>query len=559
MRSISSKMAEFLRLAMVLVCTVWTGVAAVAGQSQTGSISGAVKSLQGQALSGAKIYLFRPGAEGEGRTTFSGPDGSYMLKDVAYGEFTLTATISAFKAAKVELVNLSSEHLTINVSLAPMATTETDPGVQAVQNSGPDRDVPSFSASEMIGATAPSGYAAGASAAEASQTMELVSGLRRPATSVLPIREELGCESEDALLNAVRRNPKLFDANHKLGLYYLQHGRPSESVVYLTAAEEIVAEDRNNSRELAYAYLAAHKYPEAISLLERLIKSDEKDAGLHALMAEICAASGQRERAVTEFRLSAELDSGEGNVLADGVGLLGVGATKAAEEIFVTATDRHPSSARMWLGRGIEESLEGRKAEAVGALLKAASLDPDYALTYGFLVNLCGVSAETDSAIRDKAGRFVASHPEIARGHLDYGQILERQRKNAGSAGSDAEIEAELKLAIKEDPSLARAHFDLGVLYLEAGSYKSAAEELDRAVQLRPRIAEWHYRLFRAYKGNHQTELADLELKTFREMQGKKAGDEVGEGNNLAEFEQDSIHRGLRVTPCPARLSNPMQ
>ena len=79
--------------------------------------------------------------------------------------------------------------------------------------------------------------------------------------------------------------------------------------------------------------------------------------------------------------------------------------------------------------------------------------------------------------------------PAHALGHLYYAMSL--WKGDAGEA-PPAAVESHVKKAIALDPGLARAHFQLGVLYADARRYPEAIAALEEAARLEPSMAQAH-------------------------------------------------------------------
>ena len=208
----------------------------------------------------------------------------------------------------------------------------------------------------------------------------------------------------------------------------------------------------------------------------------------------------------------------QSKILSSGQTLLRQSHYPEAAGIFRGGTSSYPGSATMFLALGVAYYAGGHDDEAIGALCKAADLDPGDRRSYFFLAHAAGSSkAESDLALRYLLAN-ANSHPHDAAAQYEYAIALLRS-ENLGFVHHDNEAERFLHAAINLDDSFAAAHFELGSA-LSANLPSMAAKEFERVIALQPDWAEAHYRL------------AQLE---------KRAGAEAASRDELAEYER--LHR----------------
>jgi tetratricopeptide (TPR) repeat protein len=390
------------------------------------------------------------------------------------------------------------------------------------------KPAPTFRASGIQGTIAPSGYSDGATEQHARQVASLVLDLQAANyAEQWPSTEKLSCDREAALLHASLVQPDSFQANRRLGLFYLQHGRPDLGAKYLGIAKTSHPADSEVVRDLAMADMEARDYSAAGQLAGELTELDPQDAFAHQVKGAVEAAAGHPEAALEEYKLSARLDSSPANVFSAGLSIIALGFFADAEQLFAAATTRHHDSARLWLGMGIVDILQARQAQAVDSLLRSAALDPGNGLTPTLLATLMA-NAEDNIRIFPVIQAFASAHPKQAIAHYDYALALSRAHPPGLDGRREKQLEAELKLAVFEQPDFAAAHFQLGIMYQEEADLPSAIQEFLQAVSLQPDVAEWRYRLARAYHQAGQTESAELEMTKFKQLAAQRdAGKDV--------------------------------
>ncbi len=349
------------------------------------------------------------------------------------------------------------------------------------------------------------------------------------------------CAQEMHLLAGLREDPQSFKGNHSLGLFYLYHQDFSRSIHYLQESSRLAKTGHDYSRDLALAYLGAKQYSNVIASLQQVSGAQNLDALSLRILAAAYYASGNTPQSIAEYQRAGEVDTSEGTQFAVGMALIRIGATEEAAGVFNLATAVHPSWARSWMGLGIVQSLQDRKADAAHSLLRATDLDPDYLPSYSFLAPLFGSVPAADAEIRRKLEVLVVSHSDSAEAHFDYARLLWKQKLLEPAGPQSAEIEKQLNLAIEKDPDEVDTHLLLGEVYADAKAYPKAIEEFKQTIRSDPDDSHLHYRLAQAYRMNGQPTLADEELRKFEALNSGKS-----EGRELPEA-SEAI---MKAAPC---------
>ena len=283
------------------------------------------------------------------------------------------------------------------------------------------------------------------------------------------------------------------------------------------ASEAAKRDDASIDRELARAarLLKAGEPARAAELLRRILPRHDT-AELHHLLGDAEEASGNLLAAAEEFQKAAHLDPTEENLFDWGNNLLQLRAYPPATDVFAEAVRRHPRSARLQVGLGIARYSRGQFEDAIRSFCAAADLDPRDARPYLFLGEMYGVSAALSPEITARLARFVKAQPGSALGHFYYAMSL---WKSDPRAAPPRDVEVHLRKAAVLDPKLAKARFQLGVLYSDEGRHREAVAALQEAVRLDPAMAPAHYRLAQAYRRTGREDLAEKELQAFQRLQ----------------------------------------
>jgi tetratricopeptide (TPR) repeat protein len=313
----------------------------------------------------------------------------------------------------------------------------------------------------------------------------------------------------------VRLAPGSFEAHHQLGEFYVHQRRASAAIPYLEKAQAIDPSHYVNGYDLAVAYLQDGRVPDARAQIQRLLAANDK-AELRNLLGDAEETAGNLLAAAEEYQKAAHMDPTEENLFDWGNNLLQLRAYEPATEVLSEAVRRHPRSARLQVGLGIALYSRGQYDDAIRSFCAAADLDPRDPRPYLFLGEMYGVSAELSGEVTRRLARFVADHPRHALGHFYYAMSLWKARPGAPPS---PEVEAHLAKAAALDPRLAKARFQLGVLYSERRRYADAIAALEAAVRLEPDMAQAHYRLGQVYRRTGREDLAQKELEAFRRLQ----------------------------------------
>jgi len=144
---------------------------------------------------------------------------------------------------------------------------------QASQAPAPPKKPPAFQAAGVQGNIAPSGYSAGAREEEARQVAGLAADLQAADfADELPESAKLPCARQPELLHAALSQPGGFEANLRLGLFYLRHGSPALGAKYLRVAANASPADPSALRYLAMADLEAKDYVGAAEAAARALR-----------------------------------------------------------------------------------------------------------------------------------------------------------------------------------------------------------------------------------------------------------------------------------------------
>ncbi len=323
-----------------------------------------------------------------------------------------------------------------------------------------------------------------------------------------------------------------FQKDREAGKKYLSAGKPSLAIPFLEEARSINSSDFDNGCDLAEAYRLAGELEQArLEALHALTIRNTPD--VHTLLGNIATDAHSPKDAASEYQIAAQMDPSEDRIFDFGKSLIGF-ESDAALKIFSYGLEKFPNSALLRIGLGAYFDVHGDYEKAAEALCQATDLDPDDPRPIDFLGKLLTVSPETTEQIDLRFTRFLKTHPNSAHANYYLGRDLLDTKDGLPSPENLAKGEQLLQTAIRLDPNLADAYFELGRLRERQGQKKEAVLAYEQAVKLDPNQGKYHYRLLMAYRAIGESEKAKRESKIFQQLQAaedEKYGPKAIEGS----------------------------
>lgn len=209
--------------------------------------------------------------------------------------------------------------------------------------------------------------------------------------------------------------------------------RPEELAQQLDYAEQLTLQSRLD---------------EALALYAELARQAPDDARLQADWAQALILDGQFDQALQHARRAMELDPVHSEVMA--------GLARAYAQV-------------------------GDMNQALAFARGAIELDPDSAEAHAVLASIYSLNGQLERAV-EEAERALALDPDCAKAHQVRGWLY---RKVDGDLQRAI---AELEAAARLQPGVWLWHHELGELLIEAGEYRRAAQSLETALALRPKV-----------------------------------------------------------------------
>ncbi len=322
-----------------------------------------------------------------------------------------------------------------------------------------------------------------------------------------------GAEAEPLLLELCRREPSNAMARYALAQAQLAAKNYAQSASSYERANTLLRSgDGVDPGDLRYNWaLALLNNDQAARAVQVLSDAPgvQTSAAMQGLLGEADERNGHYESAFLHLKRATELEPSEANLNAYGTELLQHWSFAPAIEVFLFASSRFPASMKLRIGLGAAYFGNNNFAESAQVFQTMLAADPEDPSLADMLGRSC--AAKTGSADADCAGliAFAKRHPENATASLYAAIYLLHQ---ASDSGRGAEAEALLHSALKSNPGLPDAWYQLATLQQGRNEWQASEESLQRAIALRPAYPEAHYRLSRAYAHTGRRDAAQQQI-----------------------------------------------
>ncbi len=306
----------------------------------------------------------------------------------------------------------------------------------------------------------------------------------------------------------------------ELGAALLKGNLNSEAIRELEASVAVDNTDVQALLLLSGAHLTRKNIKAAGLTLESAIARGVDDAKIYAALAEVYQAGGFIENAIPAMRLAIEKDAANEIYRARyGLMLIDSKAPAAAIIRLNEAVKIFPKSARIRLALGIAHLVDRQTADAKKSFEDALAIEPKSVPALAYLAT---VAVEQADYARGAAMYERALGIETENAYLHF-LLAETLAKIPSS--DESVTRKHLELAIKIDPTLAKAHLALGKMELRGSRWQEAAAEFERAVKYEPESAEAQYQLGRVLtrlKRPAEAQIAFEKHKKLSETQSTK-------------------------------------
>jgi serine/threonine protein kinase/Flp pilus assembly protein TadD len=286
-----------------------------------------------------------------------------------------------------------------------------------------------------------------------------------PTSAVMFAGLASGTEAVDLALEVLepvqQRHPGDFWVNQTLGdcLVVCRPPRAHEAIHYLTAAVALRPQTSAAHRDLGAAYGATGQLERAISEFRVAMQLNKDDANAHYNLGVALGDKGQSEEAIAEYREAIRLN-------------------------------KQFAKAHYNLGYGLQA--RGRTDEAISEYREAIRIKSDYPEAHLNLGNALKDKGRTDEAIAEYR-EAIRLKKDLAEAHVSLGVALSGQGRLDGAIG-------EYREAIRFKKDYANGHYNLALVLLEKNQLDEAIGECRVALRLKRDSADAHQTLGEALR-----------------------------------------------------------
>lgn len=485
-------------------------------------LRGRITDSRGRPIAGAGVYLK---SHDENLSARTDSHGKYVLSFSGSGTYTGRAEASGYEPASLGPFSFAEKQSkTLDITLRAKGS-EQDRSSKAPEFF----DQPQFTIAGVTDTTNLGGHASGMTGPTESLARDVVAAASNASTPVA------NGAAEQAARDWADSHTSDFRANYSAGKLLLDDGKAQDAIPYLARASSLNGDDYESSFALATAYADASEYPQARALLGKMLAQNRK-ADLHHLLANVEEKSGNPVQAEREFQEAAKLDPSEPNLFDWGMELLTHHATEPAIEVFQHGKARFPQSARMLSGLAAAFYERGAYDEALQNVCAASDLNPRDAGPYLVLGKMQNADRGQSDQALTRLQRFARLQPEDPWANYYYALALWKRRKGGDDASTSAQVESLLQKALRLNPQLAKAYFQLGVLYSEKNEVSQAIASYESAVRIDPQLVEAHYRLAQAYAASGQADKSQQEIALYKQNAKAKQEADDRERREVQQF-----------------------
>ncbi len=483
-------------------------------QSNQVTIQGTVLDLSHKPVAGASVRLEQKGPPAVVVEAKTNALGAFAFSAQPAGSYLLSAEKSGMHSHEVTVIVAQTEPAAVELVLQ----TSSPNSSQAMEFA----DEPNFAVAGVTDWTAVGGHGSDATLRTSEALARDVITLKTEASGSTPAATSAYLADESKLRAALSAAPTSFEANHRLGEFYLHAGKYRESIPLLETAAKIDPANYNNAYDLVLALQGAGEFSQARDRLRNL-PAHPDSADLHRLSGDLDEQLGDPLAAVHEYEQAVRLDPSEQNYFAWGSELLLHRAVWQAQEVFKKGAEAYPKSARMLAALGAALFAGALYDQAASQLCAASDLNPADPGPYLFLGKIQIAAPEPLPCVEPKLARFAREQPESALANYFYAMAIWKRQGRPPDPRDLQQVEKLLTTAVTVDNKCSDAYLQLGILNYSQRDFEKAIGLYKQAIAVNPQSGEAHYRLGVAYDRTGEPAKAREEFQLHDEIEKQQA------------------------------------
>ncbi len=311
----------------------------------------------------------------------------------------------------------------------------------------------------------------------------------------------------------------------------------TEAATDFAAASALAPERADLLYNLGLAHFRSGQLALALESAERA-KRAQDSASLESLIGDIQEKQGKPLEAVHSYQVAVALEPSEERYrLALALELLRHQTFDAALVVLNQSALLFPNSIRVKILLGLTYYFVDRSADAIHALLEAATLEPRDETAARYLGEITLQDAATpDPAATAYVCKFADEHPQNKTADALCGGILLRLARDAGDDSHRSELIGRLQHAALAGPKESVARCQLGKAFEWAEQWRKARPEMEACVRLDPGSPDGHYQLSRIYRRLGLNTLADQQTKLQETAAHRQSEENVHRTESVTRF-----------------------
>jgi tetratricopeptide (TPR) repeat protein len=191
----------------------------------------------------------------------------------------------------------------------------------------------------------------------------------------------------------------------------------------------------------------------------------------------------------------------------------------------------------MLLGLGAALYARGSYDEASRHFFEATDLNPADSGPYLFLGRVLeGPEVAQLDGYVERLQRFAGQQPDSALANYYYAIAVWRSWRGPEDRQTAAQVRSLLARAVRIDPTLADAWYQLGIVYSSLSEFHDAIAAYQEAIRTGTQHDESHYRLGQAYQRIGESVKARSEFALYDRLHKTAAVEEEQERNQIQQF-----------------------